>query len=264
MKTKHIFSLGLITLLFIPQLLSQGFDGKMRWVIGLGMQQQDRRMFDWPKSYAQELIDADGGMPTMQFSLGISKPILYRQDFSIDLGIGYGLEINSFTRPFNRVPLLDNPISVPSDIVFVGGYFIHMGSTSLSFSKRLWELPNGGRVFFSCDAIGSANWLKWMRAKGTTFYLFQAYREKKVLFNPYSVEINPGLGFEKNAFRITINYRLWQIKQVDPVLFAPILYHSLPLDPYDTYNPFKMWITVSRDLEDGWWRKEQWPKGRGK
>ncbi len=69
--------------------------------MGLGIQHQDRRMFDWPIIYAQDLIDADGGMPTLQFSFGVSRPILHRKDFSLDLGIGYGLELNSFSRPFN-------------------------------------------------------------------------------------------------------------------------------------------------------------------
>ncbi len=102
-------------------------------------------------------------------------------------------------------------------------------------------------LFVIVDVFGNAHFLKSMRLYTSKDDLKGPWSHAwKVA--PYSLEINPGLGYDKGKYRVTLSYRAWQIKQVDPVLFSPRLYHNLPEGEYERYNPFKLWVTVSRDL----------------
>lgn len=227
---------------------AQTFDSKARITLGLAGQVQDQRLYDWPGGASRGLIEQEKLMPTWHGSVTVMKPILFRHDFSIDLGLGYGFEINSFSRPFNMVPFLPpGTLIVDTKGRYIRAYHVHMAQIGFSGSHILMKSKKSGDIVFVCDAWGGFHFVKGM-IESTASSSFRKYHHSVFHLAPYSLEINPGLGYDKGKYRVTLSYRAWQIKQVDPVLFSPRLYHNLPEGEYERYNPFKLWVTVSRDL----------------
>lgn len=65
----------------------------------------------------------------------------------------------------------------------------------------------------------------------------------KSLFEFYNLEINPGVGFNfNNQLSFTLASRVFQFKQIDPVLF------NLEDKTHETFNPFKLWLSVQYDI----------------
>ena len=244
------FSLFLCFLLNLQSVVfSQSFGNRLHLVLGFGAQAQDRRYFDMSPGYVRDLESVSSKALTISYSLRVSKSILSGRRFSINIGVGFQSEVNRVLRPYDKVQFVD-PFTTPfvtSESVALEAYVVQSGMGTFSWLYKLYAMKNGQMLFVSIDAFGSAHFLKSARkyagnSNGKSLW----FHTWKVA--PYSLEINPGLGYDKGKYRVTLSYRAWQIKQVDPVLFSPRLYHNLPEGEYERYNPFKLWVTVSRDL----------------
>jgi len=91
-----------------------------------------------------------------------------------------------------------------------------------------------------------------LRAALSILPLFSIYKKVKYFwggniigdkktFDFYSLEINPGLRYQSDRIRLGMNYRLYQIKKVDKVIFSSS-------EKLEDYNPLKFWFSVGYRL----------------
>ncbi len=238
------------------------FDGGWRTISSIALQKQDRRMFDFTnRIIGREILLREKQTLSFDVELGIARSLIYRADFQLDLGLLYRHEFNTFSRIFDLGYFVDGNIT-PLIQLYVRRYQIHQLGVPLTLQLKAPDLGNAGFFYLSCQAAGTIHWAKGMRHNPSGGYLWQWD------LAPYSFEVNPGLGFKANRWAATISYRAYHVRQIDPVIFFPAMFSPPQFEEtptgFETHNPFKLWFTVSRDLDNGWWRKEHWPKWRGK
>ncbi len=255
-----VFSLALFCLSLTPMMAQKfQFQPGWRFTAGYASQVQDRRLFGLEGTIlAREILKYEEQNYSYDLSFAVHRSLLQRGDFRLDAGLGYRHEFNNFGRPFNHPYFTGRYHEI---LRTVRRYQVHQAYLPLSLQVRVLSLGDNAMIFLGGSLEGSIHFAKTVRAtSGAHFGKFTAA--------PYSLEISPGIGLKVGLWSGMASYRWKHYRQWDHVIFDGFLYpyphgRTLPTG-IDTYNPTKLWFTVSRDLEDGWWRKEQWPKWRGK
>ena len=260
MSKQLLIWLAMLCLSLTP-IMAQKFQFQPGWrfTAAYALQKQDRRLFGLDGTIlGRNILSREKQNYSYDLSFAVHRSLLQRGDFRLDAGLGYRHEFNNFGRTFNFSYITGTPY-LPLPIV--RRYQVHQLILPIVLQFRVFSIGKQGMAFFSGAAEGSINFAKSVRsANGAHF--------GKWIFAPYSMEISPGFGLKLGNWSGTVSYRLKHYRQWDLGIFDYLLRpypneQSLPTG-IDTYNPFKLWFTVSRDLEDGWWRKEHWPKWRGK
>lgn len=87
-------------------------------------------------------------------------------------------------------------------------------------------LPQFNFLTLANDSEGDANFSWWR-------------------FDFYSIEINPGIEWSGKRFNIRMNYRAFQLKLIDRILFSDFtLNDDRENETFETFNPFKLWFSV--------------------
>ena len=242
MKYLKIF-LFLFLLLAISQSMGQGFTGAWRVSVSAAAQEQDRRMFGWPSGTAERIITREEQSLTWQYSLGLHKAFLHREDFKLELGLRYDWEINRFSRPLDHSYFLPGPLYSAS-LFFVRDYEVHQLVIPLSLRVRLAKIGQRGCLFIGGDVLPALSVAKRVKTNRPNQF---PVRWK---MSPYSLEVNPGIGYRWQKWEVVLTYRAFHRRAWDPVLFGLGIFRPAdgPPTPVDRYNPHKLWLSLSYDL----------------
>ncbi|WP_236977914.1 hypothetical protein [Membranihabitans maritimus] len=182
---------------------------------------------------------------TWQYGLRVEKRWLEIGHFSISQGLGYALEHQTFER------LVDHCFNLQGEsctyvLKYSSNYKIHQIQMPIALTYQVFSGLEINLSVFPFFALKKQMEFKW------------AESNEKMYLNFYSLEINPGLDYEWNRFRVGVNYRLWQLKRIDRVLFSK---HTIPTagdgnpiltEEYEDYNPVKLWFSVGYRLGGSW------------
>lgn len=172
---------------------------------------------------------------TWQYGISVDKKIVDWGAFSVRGGLGYSLEHMTFIRLVDHCLLLKPGESCDDVLIYSrNGYKVSLLQIPVNLSVGFienWRLGVDLRSFVDiCKSLPNI--------------------AKKRTLDFYSMEVNPGMSYEWEGFRLGLNYRIWQIKKIDRVLFSRNTIspryrpNSLLEKEYDHYNPVKWWFSV--------------------
>ena len=230
---------SLLSLLLGAASLSSLF-GQSLWrgttiVGGIVLGEQDRRLFDYP--HAKSIVEREDQKIDYDLTLYVDKIALRYCFLQLNAGVGYAQSNTFFSRPFNHSVLN----SGGEDIRHIRRYSIKKLIIPISGKILI------GKLYLQIIAIPAVSFNK-------TVIDMDLKKLAKRQFTLNSLEINPGLGFQlSDKIQISISYRLFYLHEIDKVIFNNLLfYESHPeflQQKVDTYNPFKMWLTVGYKLK---------------
>lgn len=196
----------------------------------------DKRVFHAEERLLKEQPEKWG---TWQYGIVINKRIVSVGNIlEANIGLGYSFEHLTFKR------LIDHCFYKPGKsctkiLVYSDDYWVQQVLLPINIAVepiRNWQINLDIRPSFATHkSFSGRNIRKWM-------------------FDFYSLEISPGLRYEYEHFIFGVNYRLWQWKKIDRVLFTqrtiraadwsdPILTNT-----YEHYNPVKLWFSLGYQL----------------
>ncbi|MDX1906066.1 MAG: hypothetical protein SF053_03470 [Bacteroidia bacterium] len=239
----------LIILLCLPLIWAQGqgFTGNLRLSGSLAVQEQDRRLFGWPEFPAREILAREQQRFLYQVSVGLHKTLLYRPDFTLEAGLTFSGEFNTFSRPFDHTYFTRNPAF---DLRFIGIYQVRLIQVPLQVNYRLFKTGPHSFVYVGAVVLPGLHYMKTIKSGTGKLSILSTL--SRITVAPYGLEINPHLGFQRGRWGGMLAYRAWQYKRWDPVIFNNMLFrgpdYNGPPTPLDTYNPHKVWLTLSYEL----------------
>jgi hypothetical protein len=180
-------------------------------------------------SIAESPWDTQGRWGTWQYGISVRKHILDWRNISLEAGLGYSLEHLTYLRQINYC-------------FFYGDACPYIGAHSDNYKVHLAEIP----VTVTYPVVGN------LKAELSVLPLFDIYKtvrsplgkligEKKTI-DFYSLEINPGIRYQKDRIVLSMNYRLYQVKKIDRVIF------NESKEKLEDYNPLKFWFSVGYRL----------------
>ena len=173
--------------------------------------------------------DSEKRWSPWQFGVSVRKDILDWRNISLEAGLGYSLEHLTYLRQINYC-------------FFYGDACPYIGAHSDNYKVHLAEIP----VTVTYPVVGN------LKAELSVLPLFDIYKtvrspsgkligEKKTI-DFYSLEINPGIRYQKDRIVLSMNYRLYQVKKIDRVIF------NESKEKLEDYNPLKFWFSVGYRL----------------
>ncbi|MEM9985765.1 MAG: hypothetical protein AAF804_11810 [Bacteroidota bacterium] len=226
-----------------PHVQSQGFSGAWRISTSIAAQEQDRRMYGWPTGSAKEIIAMEEHRLNWQYSVGLHKAFLHREDFTLELGLRYDLEINRFSRPVDHSYFFPGPI-YSSVLYLLNDYQVHQLTMPLSLRVRLCQLGKQAYLFVGGDLLPALAFARRISIGNN--------RQVPIRWEvrPYSLEVNPGLGYRRQRLELMLSYRAFHRRVWDQAIFGNDVFRpaSGPPTQFDQFNPHKIWLSVSYDL----------------
>ncbi len=220
MKKIIILSFFSICALNLP---AQSFFKNTRLSVGFAAQAQDRRYsnLDNPQT-----ITPQNGSSRIDFEYNflINKPIYTFRRLETSVGLGYSLWRSTFPRPFDQSYFG----TFNRGFRLTDAYNIH--KIVLPLTGRLY-IGQKRNINLQISALPTLSINRYITQTDRNFSSWE--------FSPYSIEINPGIGFKagKNS-EVNLNYRAYQLAALDRVIFENENRKT------DTYNPFKLWLSV--------------------
>ncbi|MDX2248897.1 MAG: hypothetical protein SF052_19065 [Bacteroidia bacterium] len=233
MRKQVLFILILVTMAGNP-LIGQHFSASPRISLSLAFQEHDRRMFGLPQGTARDILFYENNLGTWQYALGVYKPLWTTTHFSLEAGFWLTREVNTFTRPINHQYLTGQQTL---ELRYIQRYRIDQVGIPVNLRMKLWDIGSSARVYAQGQALPAFHFRKGVNHLRIL---------NKWVADFYSLEVNTGLGVAWKNGDVTLSYRAWQMKQIDTVL-SPYIYDEVPSGT-ETYNPFKLWLTVSYAL----------------
>ena len=204
---------------------------------GAAFGSQDRRLFDFPP--AERLLAREPKRLDYDLAFYLEKRFLRYKNLELNAGIGYAESNTLFGRPFDHSALN-------------GGYTKELRHIKKYTINKL-ILPVANKIYirnFYLQII----LLPTISFKKSAVDKILNKTVTKRQFDWNSLEINPGIGIELwRRLQLSLNCRLFYFSEIDEVKFNSIVF-SEPYPEFlqqkvDTYNPFKMWLTVGYKLK---------------
>ena len=230
---KYILLSLLLGAASLSHLAGQNIWRNTTFVGGATLGEQDRRLFTY--IFTEKLLAREPNKKDYGLSLYLEKQIIRYGPLQLDAGIGYAESNTLFGRPFSHIEL-NGPHTY--EIRFIKRYTIN--KLILPISGKVYI----GKFYLQFSAIPAICFRK---------SAMNIYAEKRVTrwqFNWNSLELNPGLGFQfSDRVQAVVSYRWRYFNEVDKVKWFSLTFYGHYNDEFlqqkvDTYNPFKMWLTV--------------------
>ncbi len=234
---KHFLLSLLLWVVALPHLSGQGILQNTYIVAGAALGGQDRRMFQYPR--AKQVLASNPQKLDNEWTFYMEKRVFKHKFFQLDAGIGYAENNTIFSRPYSHSALGD-------------GYTLEIRHIK-KYSINKITAPISGKVYFK-KLYFQITVIPASRFRKSVLNLGNGKRTTQQQFAWHSVEINPGVGFQcNNRIRISLSCRGFNFNEIDKVKFFNLLFD----EPYpeflqqktDTFNPFKMWLTVGYKLK---------------
>lgn len=202
-----------------------------KWTLSLdyGLQAHDKRLFDFPpkESVLERQPETFG---THQFGVQLTRKVAQKGKMQFYVGGGLSTELATFERPYDH------------------NFEKNVGTEILRwtdrYSKFLIQFPLTGTYSitenfgFSIGVLPQLNFLTI--ADHTTNHKSSTWWR----FDLYSVEFNPGIEYTRSRLVFRLKYRAFQFKKIDKILFNQIVRDPRTDHTFETYNPFKVWLSV--------------------
>jgi hypothetical protein len=228
---KRLLIIILAAIFSLPSFGQQSTDTKWTLSMDFGLQKHDKRLFGFPPFPAAHLLESQPeSYGTYQFGISAVRKILHKGRFEIFAGGGLSSELSTFTRPFD----LDFGKKFKRNILIMTNRYY----------QYLLQLPVETRFRFDKNFGLSLELLPQFNFLAIADY---AKRDKSYswwMFDFYSVEINPGLSYDKGRVEFGLKYRAFQVKKIDRILFNSLINDPRTDQVFETYNPFKLWFSV--------------------
>ncbi|WP_236977918.1 hypothetical protein [Membranihabitans maritimus] len=203
----------------------------------------DKRLIGWSQSY-RERIERQNPETwgTWQYGISANKKIYQRGSFTTEIGLGYSLEHMTMIKEVDFCQYQSAAGICHSIAYYTDDYKIHMVQVPVLFSTEVFT-----NLFVNVYVLPFIDWSKDVRFDGRSGI-------NKTGLNFYSLEVNPGLNYEWNQFRLGLNYRIWQVKKIDRILYSKATVHTNSFEDriitknYEAYNPFKLWFSLGYRL----------------
>lgn len=228
MKKNSAFIIGLIVL----PIACYCQTGKWTFSLDYGLQAHDKRLFDFPpREYVLERQPETFG--THQFGIRLEKKVAHKGKLHFHAGVGLNTELATFERPFDYTYKKDGITRV---LRWTDRYYQFLMQLPLNGTYQLND-----HFGFSLGVLPQLNFLTI--ADHTTGESYSWWR-----FDLYSVEFNPGIEYTNSRLVFSLKYRAFQVKKIDRILFNHIVRDPRTDQAFETYNPFKIWISVGYKL----------------
>lgn len=239
MIMKRLLILFLVATFSLPSFGQEITDTKWTMSIDFGLQKHDKRLFGFPPFPAAHLLEKHSeNFGTYQLGISVTRKIFYKGRLKIYVGGGLSSELSTFTRPFDQ----DYGHEIKRDILIMTDRY-YQNLLQLPIRTKLSVFKHLG---LSLEMLPQFNFL----AKADLDHsFFNGSEFSWWKFDFYSVEVNPGLSFELGRFELDLNYRAFQVKKIDRILFSISTLNDPRIDQiYETYNPVKLWFSVGYKL----------------
>lgn len=229
--SKYLFLIMLVMILSVSA-KGQSFLDDLTISVEFAAAHHDKRLVFGRQRLLQEQPEQWG---TWQYGISLDKKIVEWNAFSVRGGLGYSLEYMTFIRLVDHCLLLKPGESCDDVLIYSrDGYKVSLLQIPVDLSLELienWRIGVDIRSFVDIHKS------------------LPNIAEKRT-FDFYSMEVNPGMSYEWRGFSLGLNYRIWQIKKIDRVLFSRNTIssqyrpNSLLGKEYDHYNPVKWWFSL--------------------
>ena len=202
------------------------------WIAALdvGIQQQDRRSFNL--SGQMEPLETSTNFPgTYQIGYSVAKRWVNDQGLVSQVGAGLHVETATFKRPFNhgfRQDIADHRLR------YVDNYHNFLIPVELAMGYAL------ERVVLQLSVVNNLNVLSVVDA-GNEYYAWG-----RSTLSSTELYTNALLRLTART-RISVGYRAFQYKRIDPIIFYGIV-PDAGNKRYETYNPFRLRWSLQYDL----------------
>ena len=237
MKNRTILLLFCTTILLHSWSFAQNFWNNTFLTGGISLSEQDRRLFDFPLK--DLIIKNEDDKLDYEYNIVLQKTVVHLESLETYIGIGFSSSVNTFSRPFNH-----SAINGGNDqyLRFLKRYNINKLTFPIS---NTFSLNKKQSLFLNFNILPSISFRKSIK------YPTARYTKWEVEFN--SLELYPGIGVKLSSrMQLAAHYRWVYVYKLDEVIFNYLLFNQK--DPeflrkeYDTYNPVKVWVTVSYAL----------------
>lgn len=206
-------------------------------------QKYDNRLYEFAvrsSHPSHQLRFQEGG--DYQYAFSLTTNFYTYKSWSFYLGAGYTKEINTFRRPFNHCYFTGTPCTLI--LLRMDRYENDLFLFPVEVQYD-WMPAKKFGIHFNLQLLPSINFFKRIESGSRIPY-------EKAVFDFYALEVNPGIGIKIfDRFGINLNYRAFQLKQLDKILFYSVLFENpndAPKEKYETYNPHKMWLSLRYEL----------------
>ncbi len=220
-----------LSILVFSTILSLPFfgqeDSSTKWLLSIdyGVQEHDKRFFRF-SSLAKRQPKTFG---TYQVGVSTARKVFHKNRFELFAGVGLSTELATLLRPFEHHY---GEEFQPFDLRFTNRYYQFLAQLPIR-SKYM----AGERFGFSLDVLPQFNFLTVGDHSEAESYSWWR-------FGLYSVEVNPGLVYSNSMFDFGLKYRVFQVKTIDRILFGNIIGDPFKGQNFETYNPFKFWLSA--------------------
>jgi hypothetical protein len=226
----------LVLMIAFYSVSGQGIFKCVEFSIGYGTVPQDRRLFDYPLQ--DNVLATEETSYDHQYDFMLNKDLFYEKRLNINTALGYSLYKNKFGRPFDHNYLTEG---MTKELRHVGTYNMHNLKLSISpeyyfsnkeKSKFCVVFPLDINFTFNKGVIAAAG--KW--------------RSDTWLFSFRNFEIFSGLKYKHGKFSISLTYRIYNIQDIDNLIFYSILFIH-PHPPFlqnksEKLNPNKLLFNI--------------------
>ncbi len=225
---KKLLIVSFVALVSIPSFAQDRPNKEWFLSVDYGLQAHDKRLFDFPpkESVLERQPETFG---TYQFGIRLERKIAQKGKLHFRVGGGVSAELATFERPFDHNFGKDGGTRI---LRWTDRYYQFLTQFPLNGTYQLNE-----HFGFSLGVLPQLNFLT--KADHTTSKSYSWWR-----FDLYSVEFNPGIEYTTSRFIFNLSYRAFQVKKIDRILFNDILDDARTGQSFETYNPFKMWLSV--------------------
>ena len=220
--------------------LSQDINHLYKWQIQnfFAYEKHDKRLYEWRNQHVL-LNRHPEEWGTYWFGISINRNFLQNDYFKLKGGITIALEKQTFERPYQPAYLYTNTFN---SIYYTYNYKLLHLQLPLSYELKLFKgLYIEARLVntFSLFKIPSADH-KRFTLKGIDYY---------------STAFHPGIKYYFKRFGLGIDYRIYQYKKIDPVIYTILFRATIPPDPrldikYEKFNPTHIGISFTYSFNE--------------
>lgn len=192
-----------------------------------GYQENDTRFFGLPDE------NTEAGWGTSFVGLRINKKIIQKSIFSIQAGIGYAREVNTYSTPYDQC--FDRPgEACQLNLPWIDKYSIDLIQAPLMLNMQIIS-----GLSLNCELTPQFDFFKKVVGSGST---------SDFGVNLYSIEVIPKIEYNFQKLSFNVGFRCLQIKKIDSVyLYGGNFLEANPgylEKSFDTFNPSKIVLSV--------------------
>lgn len=240
---RHVLAIFFYLLVMMNLMNGQDPVQHYKWETSLSYAygEHDDRMFGFQGS--RTMPDATTGKwGTFWITAGIHRAFLQNDIFSLKAGLGLAIEMQTYTRPVD----LEALFGPPAGDVLLNAYMdkYRVSTIQLPIQVR-FKLLDDLSAHLEANPLFSFD--KSPMSEG---YYFYSPGFSKLHFGFYALPVFSGLAYDFKRFSIQLDYRIFQWKRIDTLIFNEMLYpktnppHPRLSQKYETYNPALLRLSV--------------------